>query len=170
MRIKHDPDHIDRILFGDKCITARLLVAFDEYKELSEGQRVELTTPGGLVFAEATIDKISVMPVQQFVAERLDGHKTYSNTGHMINDLEGYYPEYKNRIYDTSTVAVIWYRDITMVYNEMSDANIHRLAEYLMFTMHSMPFGGEDWAQQEGFCIPEMITRHNEIAIRRAVE
>ena len=116
MYIKHDPAHVDELLFGSKSLTARLLLAFDEYKHLDEGDRVELLTSGGFKFAEATINKISVMTVDAFVASRLDGHKTYSSSREMIRQFEKYYPEYEGDIDGDNKLAIIWYEDITMVH------------------------------------------------------
>jgi len=84
--------HINKIINEEEWLTVR----YNFNKNIREGDKVELVHNSPKIwsqipFAEARVDTMTEMTIQEFADRQWDGHKNYENERHMIHALSHFY-------------------------------------------------------------------------------
>lgn len=102
--LKFAEEHIDPILKGQKTVTLRLDL---DYEEFQIGRRVHLCDEDGERFASAVISDRGYTTANMAAKMSFDGHRNYRDADELLEELAEYYPD-ENLDYQTTLEIVYW--------------------------------------------------------------
>lgn len=90
-QLKFAEDHIEPILKGQKTVTFRLDI---DYEDFLIGRRFHLVNEGGERFASAIVKDRGYERIERIAKNRdIEGHRSYSSVDELMEEMRGYYPE-----------------------------------------------------------------------------
>lgn len=88
--LKFADEHVDPILKGQKTVTFRLDL---DYEEFQTGRRFHLCDEDGERFASAIVEDRGYTTAREAANIDWDGHRNYQGVDDLLNALREYYPE-----------------------------------------------------------------------------
>lgn len=87
--IAFDDDHVEPILAGEKTVTIR----YEFEHDLTPMERVRLVTTDGEAFATARVTTQCELRADWVASGVFSGHRTYTTTQDLLDELADYYPD-----------------------------------------------------------------------------
>lgn len=99
-------EHVEPVLAGEKTVTAR----YDFEREYEWGYLIRFVDEDDRPFAVGAVRRFEEMTVDEFAAADIDGHRSYDETGELLDELAAYYPEAS--LHGNSVLTVIGFDPI----------------------------------------------------------